>query len=150
MKIRLRLSSSRDAIGYAIKLFTWSEWTHVDFLLDDGRYLGAIPLKGVIIHTLPADRERFLEIDVTKRQHDKILEFAMAQLGKPYDYSAIFGFLLRRNWQEDDSWFCSELVATSFIAAGKRLFDETANKISPRDISINAAFREIPRPSFAK
>ena len=31
-----------------------------------------------------------------------------AQVGKRYDWTALVGFVFRRNWQEDDSWFCSE------------------------------------------
>lgn len=48
----------------------------------------------------------------------KWLEFLMSQLGKPYDYEAIWGFLLNRDWREPDSWICSELQARALEVAG--------------------------------
>jgi hypothetical protein len=46
-------------------------------------------------------------------------KFLHAQEGKPYDWRAIFAFQFgERDWQEDDSWFCSELVAAALRASG--------------------------------
>lgn len=41
---------------------------------------------------------------------------------------------LRRRWQDNDAWFCSELVAWAFEAGGRSLFREHAWRITPRDL----------------
>lgn len=55
-----------------------------------------------------------------------------AQLGKKYDWTALLSWVVRRNWQEDDSWFCSELAEAMISKFGKPRFRETAARISPR------------------
>lgn len=66
---------------------------------------------------------------------DKFHAFLRAQLGKPYDMTAIAGLALNRDWREPDSWFCSELQAAALEACGylPRL-SAADNHISPRDL----------------
>ena len=45
-------------------------------------------------------------------------DFLLSQEGKPYDLTGIFGFVADRNWDEPDSWFCSELVAAALSKCG--------------------------------
>ena len=67
----------------------------------------------------------------------KSLGMALQQIGKPYDWRALFGFLFHRDWTEPDSWFCSELVAWSAQQGGARWFRSDAlNRITPWLISI--------------
>ena len=51
-----------------------------------------------------------------------VIAAAASQIGKPYDWTALWSFVIRRDWQEDDSWFCSELVAWAFAQGGSPLF----------------------------
>lgn len=61
-------------------------------------------------------------------------KFAEAQLGKKYDVSAIFGIVFQnRRWQDDDKWFCSELVEAILLAGGKPRFRTTVSSILPRE-----------------
>ena len=57
---------------------------------------------------------------------------AGTQLGKPYDFTAVLGIGLHRDWTETDSWFCSELAAWACLHAGVPLlrFDRL-NRITP-------------------
>lgn len=48
-----------------------------------------------------------------------------------YDWTAIFGMLLQRNWQEQDSWFCSELVEAALTAGGRQRFRDDVSRITP-------------------
>ncbi len=70
------------------------------------------------------------------------LAFAHAQVGKPYDYTAIAGFLARRDWREDDSWFCSELQAAAFEAGRRPLLNPTIsiNRISPGLLELSPVY----------
>jgi len=121
MQIKLRFSYSGTLFAKLICWRDWSDYSHVDFMLPDGRLLGAKG-DGVKIRTA-GNVVRYLElvVDVTPEQHKKIMDFALSQLGKPYDKAGILGFVFNRDWQDDSAWFCYELVAASFNHAGVKL-----------------------------
>lgn len=43
------------------------------------------------------------------------------QIGKPYDWTALLGFVLWRDWSDDDRWYCSELAGAYLIEGGATL-----------------------------
>ncbi len=69
------------------------------------------------------------------------IEAARSQLGKPFDHSALWGFLedqaheKLRNWRDNGQWFCSELCV--WAEEGAKLFSYplivTKGRISPAD-----------------
>lgn len=64
--------------------------------------------------------------------------FLRAQRGKLYDTTAVWAFLVARDWREEDSWMCSELVAAAAQEAGifpPHLF-VAANKITPAALGL--------------
>lgn len=75
-----------------------------------------------------------LNMSATKRQ--AFYDFLLAQEGKPYDKTGILGFVVDRDWQEPDSWFCSELVAAALSQCGYFDYPPAAasNKITPADL----------------
>lgn len=64
-----------------------------------------------------------------------ILDFALAQVGKGYDYRGIFGFIARKDIARAGRWFCSELVSAAFAQAGASLLRMEPNKVSPGDLA---------------
>ena len=48
-KVWLRFITEEDFSSRLIRWFTWSDWSHVDFVLRDGRFLGARLDGGVLI-----------------------------------------------------------------------------------------------------
>jgi uncharacterized protein YycO len=64
---------------------------------------------------------------------------ALTQAGKPYDFYAIGGIAFDRNWRDSHRWFCSELIAAAFEAAGSPLLNPSANvwRITPRDLLLS-------------
>jgi uncharacterized protein YycO len=142
MKLKVRFSANNLPFSWAIRVRTWSPYSHVDFILPNGKYLGAVPFKGVVIHDHTYPVEAFFEVEVTEEQHEKILKYALDQVGKGYDYVGIFGYAIERNWQEDDKWFCSEFVAAA-IQQVIPLFNEVPSKISPRDLAILSQFVKV-------
>lgn len=113
----------------AIRLGTWSTWSHVDLVDDRGavpELIGAVAPAGVV--RLPmAERLRLASqaalVEFSVRDRNAVLDAAASQVGRRYDWLGVAGIALRgRDWQENDCWFCSELVAWSFSAAGEPLF----------------------------
>ncbi len=139
--ITLRFTGGLGAVGQLIQLATWSWCSHVDIELHPQWLLGALPGDGVVMRAPEetARVERYSIGGLSAADERAVLRFAEAQLGKPYDWPGVLGWGLRqRNWQQDDSWFCSELVAWAFLQAGHPLLRaEDAWRITPRDLLLS-------------
>lgn len=133
--IVLQFSANNGVASRLIRWFTWSPYSHVDFVLDNGKLLGAQTNGGVLVRA-PDSYSKVLRVAV--EAPDAVLEYAQSQIGKPYDYSGIFGIILRSNWHRSKNWFCSELVAWSFQQAKHPLLrTENTSRITPRDLLLS-------------
>lgn len=143
--IRIRFTRNNTLTSHVIRAFTWSDYSHVEFAMDMG-YLGAlgwggksksgIPFKsGVQLRPLDYNwtgQFQMAEIEVPdENTKQKILKFAMSQIDKPYDWTAILGLGLHRDWHEHDSWFCSEYVAESFVEGNFPLIRDIVDRVTP-------------------
>lgn len=127
-----------------IRGVTWSDWSHVALLLDDD---------SVVEATWPAVQRVPLEEILAKHTHHAIVEFpgdnqvvnaALSQIGKPYDLTALFGILSHRDWQEQDKWFCSELIAWAFDKGGFPLFrKEAMHRVTPQHLWMLASGKDV-------
>lgn len=143
MKIHLRFIRDDGIISRLIRWQDWSSggsYSHVEFRLPTG-YLGSQAPDGVKLRPLnycTPTEEWLCCVDVPDYVGEKILEFARAQIGKPYDWKAIVGFIIRRDWMNDNSWTCSELVTFTFLQAGFPLLrTHTTNRISPDTLALS-------------
>jgi uncharacterized protein YycO len=149
----IRFVSGKGISSGIIKLGTFSKWSHVDLVTPEGFYLGA-RLDGGVQARAPgydgpnADVE-FANVWLPPSMEERLWGFVRAQIGKPYDFTAILGIAFRRDWREDDAWFCSELVAAAFEQAGKPLLLGAANRITPRDISMSPYLQGLSWPRVA-
>ena len=146
--LRVALFDSRtSAISAAIRWITRSQYNHAAIVLRDGSVIESV--EGVGVHhipTLPAptggDRIDLFEVyGLTDDQADKIEAFLKAQLGKPYDWPDIAGFLTKDQHEAiagRDKWFCSELVFAAVAAGGINLLQRTAPyEVSPGILSLS-------------
>lgn len=143
--VTLQFSTMSDIGSWAIREFSHGPFSHVDAVLPDGSLLGArddicmgIPA-GVRIR--PPNYARFslikqVTIPCSDGQILKWLDWQHAQVGKPYDETAILAFAADRNWREEDSFFCSELQALALEQSGyfPHNLSAPANKITPDDL----------------
>jgi len=71
-------------------------------------------------------------VDTTADQQAAFYQFLEAQIGKPYDVTAIEAFVAGRNWHDPGSWFCSEIQAAATEAAGLvKPLAAPVNRITP-------------------
>lgn len=133
--ITLQFSTQRNVFAGLVKWFTWSPYSHVDFVLPDGRLLGARFFGGVKIR----EPEQFSKVErFTVEAPAEVLDLAGSQIGQPYDWTGILGILARSNWQDSRGWFCSELIAWAFHAAGHPLLrSHKMHRITPRDLLLS-------------
>lgn len=113
----------------AIAWFSQGHFSHVDAVWGYGALLGArnditggAKASGVQLRDARyvADALRIVRIHVpcTDEQRDKWADFLEAQVGKPYDRTAIWAFAIGRNWHDPSAWFCSELQYAAKREAG--------------------------------
>lgn len=162
--IRLRFVTGNDLISEAIRAWQKDGWaTHVEAVLPDGSLLGAHE-DGVKIRPAGYDkatmtRELFVELDgsgpgsvrrilraltIASAQEEAFYAFLVGQVGKPYDNTAIAGLVLGRDWREDDSWICSELMAAALeVCSYFPKLSSAVNHISPRDLLLLLSGREL-------
>lgn len=139
--IRLQFSANSGFISRAIRFMTFSDYGHVDFVLRDGRLLGShiIGFRGVAIRPanyLTFTRTLIAEVDA---DDDVVVALAESQIGRPFDYTAFINYGFQRDWQEEDSWYCSELVAWAFKTGGVPLLNWNVEtwRITPRDLLLS-------------
>lgn len=128
--------------SFAIALKGGVHLSHVDAVLDDGSLLGARwdnPKgfgSGVRIRDAGYAKWSYsVRIEyrgATSKQIYQWKQFLFSQLDRPYDWRSIVGFAIDRNWREEDSWFCSELVTAAGEKSGLigELY-EGVNKVDP-------------------
>lgn len=132
-KVWLRFITETGLTSGLIRWFSWSDWSHVDFVLRDGRFLGSRLDGGVRIRPhdyLTPSKYRYAYVDVADPR--KVYGWATSQIGKKYDWKAIVGFLPRVNWQDPERWFCSELVAQGFELKDQPIVDRECSRITPQ------------------
>ena len=136
-KIPLIFGRDRFGVGsWAIRLFTWSRWSHVGIIQGEN-VIEAVAGKGVIITPLSEFKARYSAWEVAHApvaDPEIAYDKALAEVGKGYDYRAIFALIFRQRWDNKDAWICSELYAhvSGIVRHGRmsRFTPEDAWKIS--------------------
>ncbi len=144
--ITLRFVSHPGIFNWAcIKAQYGFQYTHVEAQMDDGSFLGAMR-DGVKARPKGYEAgkyldETYLTLRMTDEQKAIFVAFLNRQIGKPYDYLAVTAFFVGRDWQETDSWDCSELIASGLAACG--VFPQhlavSFSRITVRDVFLLAS-----------
>jgi uncharacterized protein YycO len=126
-RVQLLFCRSHGWSSPLLRLAMWSQWSHAAIILGDemdgaaeATFTGGVHRSSVI--DLFSRASKYAIVDVPCPNPKAAYEFTRAQYGKPYDFFGVIGVGLHRNWQQDDSWFCSELVEAALAAGGNRRF----------------------------
>lgn len=136
--VELVFTDNKFLAARLIRAFTWSDYCHVGFY---DRKNGSVidsrsDRKGVTEYAfedLKKDYSRIL-IRSLPNVPREALEIARSQLGKPYDWTALAGLGLHRDWQETDKWFCSELVTWACQQTGAEVINKQSWRVTPQDV----------------
>ena len=147
--VTIQFSTSTAFASEIIRRLSHSAFSHCDIVVPGEGLLGVSgPDKsiadpgGVLIRSfapwpyLAPPKKCTLATD----NADGVISNAKSQLGKPFDNDALYHFLSAspgdRNWREESSWFCSELIAFCLEAAGFFPYKLVAakNRITPGDL----------------
>ena len=136
MTVRVVFCRRHHPGSLLLRTFLWSGWSHCA-IVDGDEVIEAVAPDGVRTRPLAellAESSRVEVLDFPARDPRAVIAAARAQIGAPYDWGGVFGIGFRRRWQDNDSWFCSELIAAAFHQAGEPLVRVEAFRITPRDL----------------
>ena len=132
-KVQAIFSRSPNILSAGVRWVTKSpEWSHVGLMRGDrvlestwgGNGVGYISYDKFLARSSAC---AIVEIN----SPEEVWEAALTQLGKPYDRTALFGIYANRDWQEDDSWYCSEYFTWAHKQAGTEWFRPDVKAIFP-------------------
>jgi uncharacterized protein YycO len=112
-------------------------------MMDDGWLVSSIT-DGVEIKPFGYNTSlvmQYTNLFTTTENYCKIMDFAAAQVGKPYDWKSILGFIFRRDWTLDNSWICSELILASLMAGDVTVLNTNKlNRVDPNTLYLSPVF----------
>jgi uncharacterized protein YycO len=126
--VRIALYQSKGLLSRFIKWQTRSPFSHAALVFTDDLLVESMQGEGVRVRpwkrTPDADLFRVLAMPA---QEERMREFALRQVGKPYDYTMVVRFVTREQEtrKSKGKWFCSELVFAAFKYAGIDLLART-------------------------
>jgi uncharacterized protein YycO len=142
----LRFSRGSSLGSAIIRFATWSDFSHVGFKLENGLVLDATPEFGVTVRDARDDATtQYCRVTPPDPLSARVMQWAYSQIGRPYDWAAIVGFALRRDWHRNDKWFCAEFVAEAFHQVRYDLlrFDGLVDRITPRDLLLSDRLERV-------
>lgn len=135
--VRVLYTRNHTIASAGIRLATWGEFSHVA-QVDGPRIIEAVAKYGVREASLDAATARASRWAIVEYQHanpEAMINAVRSQIGKPYDTTGALGLGLHRNWQEDDAWWCSELLPWAAAQAGDPWFMAHAmHRITPQHL----------------
>lgn len=142
--IRLRFVTCDDQVSALIR---WAEdfWaSHVEAVVAEG-YLGAHADGGVLVRPVGYDkdilvREEFVDVPAPASVTARFEQYLRGHVGEPYDFAAIFGFVLRDDMHAKEHAICSALQTDALIECGiAKDLPMPTYQISPRDLRLYVA-----------
>ncbi len=158
-ELAIQFSTSTAFASGIIRRLTHSPFSHVDLVLADGLLgvsgkddsisdPGGVMVRpyGMWPYLFPP---RVAKLSCTAEVADAVIAAGRSQIGKPFDNSALWGFLddlghrvltmhptAARDWNDTKSWFCSELVAYALIQGKFFPYNLVVlkNRVSPADL----------------
>ena len=111
--------------------------------------IGAIS-EGVRIHDFwkYSAIRRYSATGLTARRVRLLQGFLLRQLGKPYWWRGVFDWGLDiGDWRQDESWFCSDLIAAGFDAGRLPLLNPLVPcpRVTPGDLEFSPCLDLLPR-----
>lgn len=130
-KVQIALHQGPGLIARLIRWQTRSDYSHASLVFDDGAVIEAREGYGVrcldSLQQRPGETIELYEIEMNEDQAQEIYDFALAQVGKGYDWTMVARFVTRRQESRSTTgkWFCSELVYAALQQGGITLLRRT-------------------------
>ena len=135
-----------------IRWMSWSEYSHVAWLMADGSVIEAWSPKVRQVYSpnfghKPGTVVDMFEIPVLSIDEQANIEaFLVTKLGASYDWKSVFRFLprIKQAKSSESKWFCSEIIFDAMKFAGIKLFREIEGyKITPGMLVTSPLLRKV-------
>lgn len=136
--MKVIFTSSRLPLALMIRGMTGCKYHHCG-IIDGNRVIEASIFHGVRAVSLETFKHRgeYVVVDIPLKDENAAREFLINQEGKGYDWTGALSYPFRKNWQNKDKWYCSELVAAVAKEGGTPIVREGVKTVTPRDIYIH-------------
>jgi len=105
-----------------IQLWTWSKYSHCELIFSDDRTFGtslSFPFQTEFCKRPHLWFWDIVEVNIPPEKEALIRKFCEGQVGKQYDWKAIFfSQILPFRADNPKKWICSEVTTAAFRAAG--------------------------------
>jgi len=131
--MKLIMGRSNKLGSYAIRLFTWSRWSHCGVIMEDTKTVieSSASEGGVVESSLSYFKKRYPDhIIIEIPSYNGWESRLRSQLGSKYDWGAIFRIVLRGDWSAPNRWICSELIAWASGVFNSKYVD----RVTPQDL----------------
>ena len=128
----------RSLSAWLLRAVMWSRWSHSALYDDSDGVVYDSTFLGGGVRATPVDQflghySRYELRPIPMQIPDDLARsWLVDQVGKPYDWTALLSWIVRRNWQDEDAWFCSELTEAFIDLFAAPRFRERASRITPR------------------
>ena len=144
---KILLFKGNSLISKLIRWQTNGNYSHAAIQLPNGRIIEAwhkpakVRLRGPLQDW--SNVEAFDVHGMTAEHWEKAIAWAEKQIGKKYDFGGVFRFVTRWRKQQDEKWFCSELVYQAVLEAGVPLLARvSSSQVSPTVLSFSPLLRQ--------
>ena len=137
---RIRFVTQETSLfGRLIRWRTMSRVSHAEAVLPNGTIIAALS-EGV--RNVPGDYDTtstsqiFVDVLMPPNDLNRWVTYLWSRVGRPYDWSAIYGEALHLNWRRPGGFICSMLCALSLRESGTfpHPLSDPAHEITPRDL----------------
>lgn len=144
---RILLFKGKGVISRLIRWQTNGQYSHAALQLPDGKIIEAWHKPAEVRVRPPlkdwSNVDAFDVEGMTAKQWTLAAQWAQMQIGKKYDFSGVFRFVTRWRKEQDDKWFCSELVFAALKYAGVNLLERVqASQVSPTVLSFSPLLKK--------
>jgi hypothetical protein len=114
---------------YAIRLWTWSRWSHAELVVDGICYSSSTRDGGVRSKLIDLNSGRWdvIDLDIPVMQVVDVLLWFEEHKGAPYDWAGVWRFVLPFLPHSKGRWFCFEALGAALGSAG-------AHKLTANDL----------------
>jgi uncharacterized protein YycO len=151
VQVQLAFFKGRSLTSRAIRWITWGEYSHVGiFFPETDMIVEAWHYGGVLMNRFGRRHTPGTEVDIyefVKHPDEKQLiqgiRYLYSQMGKPYDFAGVFGFLTRRDNESREKIFCSELAFEFCLSMGIKPLEIPSYKVNPSNLAASPSFKKF-------
>lgn len=125
--------------AWLLRLAMWARWSHsaiydeaAEVVYDTTFWGGGCKVHAAGDFFNHYSKHELRNIEVPDARLPESRAWLAAQLGKSYDWTALLSFVVHREWDEDDRWFCSEHSETYITLYAQPRFRSKASRITPQ------------------